>query len=250
MHFARIVRAGLLVPATLVTVGLATSPGATGAAVGCDVDYTITNQWQGGFGTNITATNFGDPMSSWTLEWTFAAGQRVTAEAWNGAYTQTGSTVRVRNVSYNGTVPTGGSVTLGFNGTWSGSNPVPKSFKLNGVPCTGLPTTTTVAPAPAPAPPAPPATTTEAFAPTTTTTEAPPPPATSSTTTEPTPTETTPGTFHWPTTKPKTVVVLSADRENLDAGGGSVLARWVIGLLLLTGGVVLLLELCRRVLRG
>jgi endo-1,4-beta-xylanase len=29
------------------------------------------------------------------------------------------------NALYNGTVPSGGSVSFGFNGTWSGSNPVP-----------------------------------------------------------------------------------------------------------------------------
>ncbi|WP_374202047.1 cellulose binding domain-containing protein [Streptomyces sp. AC550_RSS872] len=38
--------------------------------------------------------------------------------------TQSGATVTCSNASYNGTVPDGGSVTFGFNGAWSGSNPV------------------------------------------------------------------------------------------------------------------------------
>ncbi len=53
------------------------------AATGCRVDYTVTNQWQGGFGANVTLTNLGDPVTSWTLTWTFSAGQIVT-QLWGG----------------------------------------------------------------------------------------------------------------------------------------------------------------------
>ncbi|MCC8250699.1 pectate lyase [Saccharothrix luteola] len=115
------------------------------AAVGCRVDYTVTNQWGGGFGANVTITNLGDALSSWSLEWTFTAGQRVD-QLWGGEFSQSGSTVTVRNASYNGSLATGASTTPGFNGTWSGSNPAPTSFKLNGVTCTGSPTSTSVSP--------------------------------------------------------------------------------------------------------
>ncbi|XVS66562.1 pectate lyase [Actinosynnema sp. CA-299493] len=111
------------------------------AAVGCRVDYTVTNQWGGGFGANVTITNLGDALSSWNLEWSFTAGQRVD-QLWGGEFGQSGSTVTVRNASYNGSLATGASTTPGFNGTWSGSNPAPTSFKLNGVTCTGSPTGT------------------------------------------------------------------------------------------------------------
>lgn len=247
MQFARIVRAALVVSATLVTIGLATVTGAAGATAACQVDYKITNQWPGGFGTSITMTNLGDPLSGWTLEWTFTGRQKITAEAWNGSFTQTNSTVRVKNVDYNGTVATGASVILGFNGTWSGTNPVPTSFRLNGVPCNGLPTTTVTQP-PQPAPP----TTTRQF--TLTTTTVAPPQTTQPTTTEPTTTEPPaqtppPDTFDWPTTLPKTAVVLSADDESLDAGASEVLVQVVIALLLLSGGIVLLLEIRRRLPR-
>ncbi|MBA2393248.1 MAG: cellulose binding domain-containing protein, partial [Ktedonobacteraceae bacterium] len=40
----------------------------------------------------------------------------------------------VTNASYNGTIAPGQSVSVGFNGTWSGSNPVPTSFTINGSP--------------------------------------------------------------------------------------------------------------------
>ena len=59
------------------------------AAAGCRVDYTVTNQWSGGFGANVVITNLGDPMSGWTLTWTFTAGQTVT-QVWNGTVTQCG----------------------------------------------------------------------------------------------------------------------------------------------------------------
>jgi hypothetical protein len=111
------------------------------AAVGCRVDYSVTTQWQGGFGANVTVTNLGDAVSGWTLEWSFTAGQKVT-QLWGGEFTQSGDAVTVRNAGYNGSLGTGASVTPGFNGSWTSSNPVPSSFKLNGVVCTGSPTGT------------------------------------------------------------------------------------------------------------
>ena len=42
-----------------------------------------------------------------------------------------------------GNLGTGASVTPGFNGSWTGSNPVPTQFRLNGTVCTGSIDTTT-----------------------------------------------------------------------------------------------------------
>ncbi|WP_432872329.1 arabinofuranosidase catalytic domain-containing protein [Microbispora rosea] len=116
-------------------VGALTSPAAH-AATGCRVDYSVTNQWPGGFGANVSIDNLGDPVDGWTLTWSFSAGQTIT-QLWNGTYTQSGSQVTVTNVSYNGAIPSGGSTSFGFNGAFNGSNPAPSSFALNGVTCTG-----------------------------------------------------------------------------------------------------------------
>ena len=124
--------------------GIAAMVGAAGtltttsaqAAIGCRVDYQVTNQWPGGFGANVIVNNLGDPINGWKLTWSFPAGQTIT-ELWNGTYTQSGSQVTVTNASYNGSIPSGGSANFGFNGSWNGSNPVPSSFALNGVTCTG-----------------------------------------------------------------------------------------------------------------
>ena len=75
-------RMAVLVSITLAMLGagLALRTITAGAAAaGCGVVYKVTNQWQGGFGADVTVTYLGDPVSSWTLGWTFASGQSVTA---------------------------------------------------------------------------------------------------------------------------------------------------------------------------
>jgi cellulase/cellobiase CelA1 len=94
----------------------------------------VTNQWPGGFGTNVVITNTGSAVSSWRLVWSFSAGQTVT-QLWNGSVAQSGSQVTVTNASYNGTVSSGGTVSFGFNGAWTTSNPSPTAFAFNGVSC-------------------------------------------------------------------------------------------------------------------
>lgn len=133
---------------------------ASAAAAGCRVDYQVTNQWQGGFGANVTVTNLGDPISGWALTWSYAAGQQV-GSAWNAAVSQSGAQVTARNVDWNANIGTNGTAGFGFNGSWNdSSNPVPASFALNGTTCTGgvAPTSTTSGPT-TPPPTTPPPTT-------------------------------------------------------------------------------------------
>ena len=132
---------------TLLTgsaVALATS---ANAAAGCAVKYTVSSQWPGGFGANVDVTNLGDPVTDWSLVFTFPAGQRI-SQLWNGAVTQSGPTVTVRGAGWNSAIATNGTASFGFNGSWTGANPVPASFTLNGVACTGgvTPTTPTTPP--------------------------------------------------------------------------------------------------------
>ena len=57
--------------------GIAAMVGAAGtltttsaqAAIGCRVDYQVTNQWPGGFGANVIVNNLGDPINGWTLRY-------------------------------------------------------------------------------------------------------------------------------------------------------------------------------------
>jgi glucuronoarabinoxylan endo-1,4-beta-xylanase len=120
----------------LASAAVAVALPAGAATSGCSVKYAVSSQWQSGFGANVAITNLGDPLTSWTLTWSYSAGQTVT-QAWNTALTQSGAAVTAKNASYNGTVATNGTVSFGFNGAWTGSNPTPTNFALNGVACNG-----------------------------------------------------------------------------------------------------------------
>jgi hypothetical protein len=116
------------------TVGLTITPG---GGPSCHVAYSISSQWSGGFGAAIAIDNTGTTaLSNWTLTWTFANGQTIT-QLWNGTETQSGANVTITNLSYNGSIPAGGSYTgMGFNGTWNNTtNAVPTSFAVNGTTC-------------------------------------------------------------------------------------------------------------------
>ncbi|MGX9883488.1 endo-1,4-beta-xylanase [Streptomyces sp. NPDC002276] len=104
--------------------GIAEALGGTQSTVGCAATYSVASQWNTGFTGQVTIACTGTALSSWRATWTYGAGQQLT-QAWNAVCTQSGATVSCANASYNGTVPDGGSVTFGFNASWSGSNPVP-----------------------------------------------------------------------------------------------------------------------------
>src|SRR5688500_7142798 len=121
----RLSRLRLLV-AVVVPVAVAGTVGAisvtpAAAAPGCRVSYSVTNQRPGGFGANVNLTNIGDPVSGWTLTWSFGAGQQV-VQAWNAVVTQSGAQVSARNATWNGNLATGAGTSFGFNGSWNNSS--------------------------------------------------------------------------------------------------------------------------------
>ena len=100
----------------------------------CTVAYT-TNDWASGFTANLTITNTSDaPIQSWELAFDFSAGQTIT-NVWSANATSSGSSVTLTNAAWNGIIPPGGSVEIGFSGTHSGSNPVPNAMTINGTSC-------------------------------------------------------------------------------------------------------------------
>ncbi|MEJ2859439.1 MULTISPECIES: cellulase family glycosylhydrolase [unclassified Saccharothrix] len=137
-HFGLLV-AGVTALAT--SIGLVAVSEAE-AAQGCRVDYSVANQWSGGFSANVSVTNLGDRVDGWRLVWTWPSGQQVT-QAWNATVTSSGSQATAVNVGYNAVIATGASVSFGFNASWTGTNTAPSSFALNGVTCNGGTTTTT-----------------------------------------------------------------------------------------------------------
>jgi len=117
-----------------------TSPSSASPSVpsagSCRVAYTVPSQWNTGFTGNVAITNTSaTAVNGWSLVFSFAAGQTIT-QAWNATVTQSGAQVTLKNASYNPAIAPGASVSAGFNGSWSGSNPAPTGFTLNGATCT------------------------------------------------------------------------------------------------------------------
>ncbi|WP_328352844.1 glycoside hydrolase family 6 protein [Streptomyces sp. NBC_00445] len=104
------------------------------AAVPCTVDYKVQNQWDTGFTTAVTVTNNGAAKSTWAVKWSYAGNQKIT-NGWNAKFSQSGAAVTAANESYNGTLAAGGSISFGFNASYSGSNALPTTFTLDGVTC-------------------------------------------------------------------------------------------------------------------
>ncbi|AJP04699.1 cellulose 1,4-beta-cellobiosidase [Streptomyces cyaneogriseus subsp. noncyanogenus] len=132
-------RTALLAALTLVAgasgTAFAALPGDSAvAAIPCTVDYKVQNQWSTGFTAAVTVTNNGAAKSAWQVKWSYAGNQKVTS-AWNAKVTQSGTAVTAANEGYNGQLATGGSVSFGFQGSYSGTNAIPATFTLDGVTC-------------------------------------------------------------------------------------------------------------------
>ncbi len=129
-------RLALVAAAVTAIGGVAVVPGVAHAATSCEVVYTTPNEWNDGFTANLRINNLGDPINGWTLKFNFPGNQRVT-QGWSADWSQSGNTVTATPLSWNASLGTGASTDIGFNGSYSGSNPKPTSFSINGVTCGG-----------------------------------------------------------------------------------------------------------------
>ena len=103
----------------------------------CAVHYAINSSWGGGFNAAITMTNNGSTaISPWQLTFSFPASGEAVQSGWDGTWSQSGQTVTVNAASWNSTIPaSGGSVSIGFNGTDTGQDPAPTALYINGTVC-------------------------------------------------------------------------------------------------------------------
>ena len=109
------------------------SPGGGGGAA-CKVSDAV-NAWNTGLTENITVSNTGSSaVNGWSLVFTLASGQTVT-NAWNATISPASGQVTATNVSYNGAIAPGGSVSFGFQANHTGNTAAPSAFSLNGQPC-------------------------------------------------------------------------------------------------------------------
>jgi endoglucanase len=110
-----------------------TSPKPTltpGPGSGIAVKYVLENDWKTGATVNVTIQNNStSAINGWTVNWTYANDQKIT-NIWNASYTQSGKAVTVKNTAYNGSIPVNGSVSFGFNISYSSGNAKPIDFDV------------------------------------------------------------------------------------------------------------------------
>jgi cellulase/cellobiase CelA1 len=105
----------------------------TPATSTCSVRFADTNDWGSGYIGQIDVTNTGTAaLSGWTLAFTWPTGWQTADSGWNGTWSQSGRSVRVVDSP---TLAAGGTVSVGFVGSYSGPNIPPGSFTVNGTVC-------------------------------------------------------------------------------------------------------------------
>lgn len=118
----------------LLILGVTGSMQAMAQAI-CDVGYTTTERWATGAKEEVVLTNRSTARNNWELCWTLTGNESITS-IWNSTYSLNGRKMCVKNVSYNASIPTNGSVNFGFTHEgFMGARP--NDFTLNGVSCAG-----------------------------------------------------------------------------------------------------------------
>ena len=94
---------------------------------GCQARYDLTNSWSTGYQAAVTITNMsGGRLVGWQVSWRLPSGQRVQS-LWNGTFQQDGSTLVVRNASWNAVLGANTSTSFGLvAGTPGTSAPQPE----------------------------------------------------------------------------------------------------------------------------
>src|SRR5688572_32590957 len=119
--------AGVIIPATMAQ-----------AAQSCEVVYTV-NNWNNGFTANLTVRNTGDAWAGWTLAFALPNGESW-GPGWSANWSASGQNVTATPLDWNRNIGTGGSTSIGFNGSWTGVGTfpgAPTAFTVNGVACNG-----------------------------------------------------------------------------------------------------------------
>ena len=183
----RVIAAAAVLVSGGVVGAVAAAPAS--AAASCAVTQKVVSQWNTGYTGEVTVKTAGERIDGWALTWSFTAGERL-SQGWMGDFTSSGAAVTVTNPGWARVVGAGGSFTVGYNATHTGTIAPISGVRLNGVACTSGSTPTTPTPTPTATP-----------KPTTTATTTPTPTSTPTTTptTTPTPTPTpTPVTWNPP----------------------------------------------------
>jgi endoglucanase len=119
------VLAALLVSAAGAGAATVASSTVANAAAGCTAAYSEPSVWGTGFTASFNVTNSGTTaITGWTVVLTYAGNPQIqSGSGWNGTWSQTGETVTITNLSYNGNLAPGASATgIGANFNYSGTH--------------------------------------------------------------------------------------------------------------------------------
>ena len=108
---------------------------------GLTASFKKSSDWGSGFIGEYTVKNNGtSTVNSWKVVFSLPASEKVT-DAWSGTLSTSGNIYTLTNASWNGSLPPGGSATVGFQGTRGATWADPTSCTVNGQPCSGGPVT-------------------------------------------------------------------------------------------------------------
>ena len=99
--------------------------------ISATASFEVTSDWGSGFGGQITITNNqSTPINNWQLAFTW---DRAITSIWDATSARTGNQYLIMNAGWNATIPAGGSVSFGFNGSPGNvGTDVPTNYVLNG----------------------------------------------------------------------------------------------------------------------
>ncbi|MBG0566595.1 cellulase family glycosylhydrolase [Actinoplanes aureus] len=121
-------------PSVSPSASPSSSPSSSSGTGTCRVTSAV-NAWNTGLTNSIAITNTGTTaINGWTLAFTLPAGQSIVS-GWSASYSPASGTVTATNASYNGSLPPGGSATIGYQANHTGNAAAPTGFKLNGTTC-------------------------------------------------------------------------------------------------------------------
>jgi hypothetical protein len=128
---------GVSALAAISTIALTATPvHAAGTPLPTAV-FTKTSDWGTGFEAQYVLSNpMSVPLDHWTLKFTLPTSYHVTS-MWGGTDAASNGVQTVSAQSYDTTIPAGGSVTIGFDASYSGSFVAPTACSLNSDPCDG-----------------------------------------------------------------------------------------------------------------
>lgn len=112
-----------------------TYPTPTPVPVTCTAAVTVTNSWSGGYQANVAVTNTsGVGLIPWLVSWTVPSGVTLVS-GWNADVSQDGTKILANAPSWQRTLGSGVTATIGYVANGS-SSPPPSNVTLNGTACT------------------------------------------------------------------------------------------------------------------